>query len=115
DALLEALHRLEDRALAADPAARELELGVVGESLDPAVEVVVVEREQVARHQVLDLGAIARVVRIVNLHVVLSPCRDSGPRPNATFWLLGRFFFPPKNPRKGENAHEPRQAGRTGG
>src|SRR5690606_35489835 len=67
DPLLEALHRLEDVGFAADSPAREFELGIVGEHLDKTVEIVVVEREQIARHQVLDLGAVTRVTVVIVL------------------------------------------------
>src|SRR5690606_34309061 len=52
-----------------DPSAGELELGVIGEHRDEAVEIVVVEREQVARHQVLDRGAVGRILVVVGLHI----------------------------------------------
>src|SRR5690606_17002935 len=41
--------------------------GIVGEHLDKTVEIVVVEREQIARHQVLDLGAVTRVTVVIVL------------------------------------------------
>src|SRR5690606_8688366 len=67
DALLEPLLRGEDVVLAGDPPAGELELGVVGEHPDEAGEVGVLEREQVARHEILALGAVGRVLVVVSL------------------------------------------------
>src|SRR5690606_20655981 len=77
DALLEAPHSLEDRGLARDAPARELELGIVGEHFDEAVEVVVVERKEVARHEVLDRGAVGRILVVVrlNTHAFSFSCR----------------------------------------
>src|SRR5690606_11794732 len=77
DADFEAFHRFEDRGLSFDPAACEFEFGIVGEHLDEAVEIVVIEREEIPRHQILDLGAVARISIIVLLrgHALSFSCR----------------------------------------
>ena len=55
----------QDRCTSDRFAAGELELAVLGESGDVGVPVEVIDREQVARHQVLDLGAVLAVGRAV--------------------------------------------------
>ena len=54
-------HHLADRRAALAGTAGEFELAILGEGADICIPVAVIDREQIARHQILDLGTVLRV------------------------------------------------------
>src|SRR6185312_6020159 len=64
DALLERQRLSADRFAATGDAHRPIELAILGEAFGVHVRVMVIHREQVPRHQVLDLGAVGGVAHL---------------------------------------------------